>query len=75
MFFTAREKDAVIISKDADFRKLLQQHGPPPKLIWLTCGNTSNEKLKTILSFAFPKALQLLQKGETVIEINDQLAK
>ena len=74
-FFAARNKDAVIISKDSDFMKLLQLHGPPPKLIWITCGNTSNDRLKTILSFAFPKALELLKKGETAIEINDQLAK
>ena len=74
-FFEARKKNAVLISKDADFQKLLQKHGPPPKLIWITCGNTSNEKLKTILSFAFPKALKLLEKGETLVEINDQLAR
>jgi predicted nuclease of predicted toxin-antitoxin system len=75
VFFEARKKNVVLISKDADFQKLIQKHGAPPKLIWITCGNTSNEKLKTILSFAFPKALELLEKGESVVEIKDQLIR
>jgi predicted nuclease of predicted toxin-antitoxin system len=75
VFFEARKKNAVLISKDIDFQMLLHKHGPPPKLLWLTCGNTSNEKLKTILSFAFPKALKLLENGEVTVEINDQLTK
>jgi predicted nuclease of predicted toxin-antitoxin system len=69
----ARKKNVVLISKDADFQKLIQKFGPLPSLIWITCGNTSNEKLKTILSFAFPQALKLLEKGEVIIEINDKL--
>ncbi|HEV8512451.1 MAG TPA: DUF5615 family PIN-like protein [Cyclobacteriaceae bacterium] len=73
VFMEARKKNVVLISKDADFQKLVQKFGSPPSLIWITCGNTSNEKLKTILSFAFPQALKLLEKGEVIIEINDKL--
>lgn len=73
VYTEAKEKKVVLISKDADFQKLIQKNGPPPSLIWLTCGNTSNERLKTILSFALPKALALLEKGEFVVEINDRL--
>lgn len=75
VFFEARKSNAVLISKDTDFQKLIQKHGPPPKLIWITCGNTSNEKLKTILSFAFPKALELLGKGEVIVEIKGHLTR
>ncbi len=75
VFTAAKKKNVILISKDSDFRNLIHQHGPPPSLIWITCGNTSNEKLKTILSFAFPKAMKLLEKGEPVVEINDQLTK
>ncbi len=75
VFFAARERDVILISKDSDFKDLIQIQGHPPRLIWITCGNTSNEKLKTILSFALHKALQLLEKGEAIIEINDQLTK
>ena len=42
IFGAAREASAVIMTKDEDF-VLLQTHlGAPPKLIWITCGNTSN---------------------------------
>lgn len=42
IFFEARTADAVVITKDADFISLLRQLGPPPRVIWLRCGNTSN---------------------------------
>jgi len=73
VFTEARKKNVVLISKDADFQMLVQKLGAPPSLIWITCGNTSNEKLKTILSFALPQAIKLLEKGEVIIEINDML--
>jgi predicted nuclease of predicted toxin-antitoxin system len=75
VFTAARKKNVILISKDSDFRNLIHKHGTPPSLIWITCGNTSNEKLKTILSFAFSKALRLLEKGEAIVEINDKLTK
>ena len=44
--------------------------GPPPQVIWITCGNTSNARLKEILTNTLPKALELLESGENLIEIN-----
>jgi predicted nuclease of predicted toxin-antitoxin system len=38
----ARQQNVVIMSKDSDFLNLIEQHGPPPRIIWITCGNTSN---------------------------------
>lgn len=32
------------MSKDSDFLNLLDRHGPPLKIIWVTCGNTSNRR-------------------------------
>ena len=49
IFFKARELDAVVLTKDEDFVRLLHQHGSPPRIIWLTCGNTSNAQMKEIL--------------------------
>ena len=40
----AREADVVMMSKDSDFLNLLDGYGPPPKVIWVTCGNTSNQR-------------------------------
>ena len=46
----ARNAQAIIVTKDIDFLRLLERHGPPPQILWLTCGNTSNERLVEILS-------------------------
>ncbi len=71
IFAAARETKAVVITKDRDFVHLLERHGPPPRLIWVTCGNTSNAQMRTILCQTFPEALLLLQAGESLVEITD----
>ena len=45
IFYAAREAGAVIMSKDSDFVLLLERFGPPPQILWVTCGNTSNARL------------------------------
>lgn len=60
------------MSKDDDFIQLIEQRGTPPKLIWVTCGNTSNARMREILSSALLKAIELLQSGENVVEISDK---
>ncbi len=69
VFHAAREADAVILSKDVDFIELLKAHSSPQKIIWLTCGNTSNQHLKNLLVSALPKAIALLDDGESLVEI------
>jgi predicted nuclease of predicted toxin-antitoxin system len=63
------------LTKDADFSQLLAQHGPPPKILWLTCGNTSNENVCRILSSALAAALKMLESGEAIVEITGTTAK
>ena len=46
IFQAAKAVGAVVLTKDADFRHLLDRFGPPPQVLWLTCGNTSNERLQ-----------------------------
>lgn len=70
IFFAARASDAIVMTKDSDFVRLLEVNGSPPKVIWLTCGNTSNARLKEILADTLEKALELLQSGEQLVEIN-----
>jgi len=69
IFFAARSASAILITKDSDFLRLLDELGSPPKVIWLTCGNTSNARLKQILTNTLPQALSLLQ-SEQLVEIN-----
>jgi predicted nuclease of predicted toxin-antitoxin system len=73
IFFAARQASAVVVTKDQDFVRLLERYGPPPKVIWITCGNTSNARLQEVLSLALPKALALFEKGESLVEIRDAL--
>lgn len=70
IFRAAQKEGIVVLSKDADFPHLLSQHGPPPKVLWLTCGNTSNAKLRAVLERSLVKALRLLQEGEDLVQIS-----
>ena len=35
----AKSADFAIVSQDADFAEMAALYGPPPKVIWLRCGN------------------------------------
>ncbi|MEH2025961.1 DUF5615 family PIN-like protein [Nostoc sp.] len=54
---------------NSDFADLVDRFGTPPQVIWLTCGNTSNDRLKEILNSTLPEALELLRSGEALVEI------
>jgi len=59
------------VTKDRDFVDLLEIYGPPPKVLWVTCGNTSNARMKSVLAKEFPSALELLNGGESLVELTD----
>lgn len=65
----AREASAIVLTKDRDFVDLVTRHGPPPQIVWLTCGNTSNAYLWGVLAEAWPRAAALLDAGEPLVEI------
>ncbi|MGM0577127.1 MAG: DUF5615 family PIN-like protein [Myxococcota bacterium] len=67
----ARKAHAVVMTKDRDFVQLLEQHGPPPQVLWVTCGNTSNAHMHELLRRVGPKAIDLLGQGEPLVEIGD----
>ena len=73
IFHAAREIGAVIMSKDSDFVTLLERFDPPPQMLWVTCGNTSNTRLREILLKSFPEARARLEQGEPLVEISDAL--
>jgi predicted nuclease of predicted toxin-antitoxin system len=72
IFFAARENGAAVMSKDKDFAELVLRHGPPPQIIWITCGNTSNARLQEVLADAWPTVVQLLSAGEKLVEVGDR---
>ena len=62
----------IIMTKDTDFVDLIIRLGSPPKIILLTCGNTSNAMLKEIFSFRLKEAIRLLSSAENdIVEISD----
>ena len=71
IYLAAREAGTVIMTKDRDFLTLSERLGPPPQILWVTCGNTSNAQLRQILQRALPTALNLLEQGESLVEISD----
>ena len=71
IFLAARAQSVIVMSKDADFVKLLDAFGPPPNIIWITCGNTSNAHLRQLLKSVLPRALEMIDSGESLVEISD----
>lgn len=71
IYMAARNAGAIVMTKDSDFLSLIEQHSPPPQLLWVTCGNTSNAYLKELLNKTLATALNLLEQGESIVEISD----
>jgi predicted nuclease of predicted toxin-antitoxin system len=71
IYSAAREADVVVLTKDSDFVALQERLGPPPSLLWVRCGNTSNAHIKQVLRRTFLTACALLTAGETLVEITD----
>jgi predicted nuclease of predicted toxin-antitoxin system len=70
IFAAARQADAIVMTKDADFAEMVERLGPPPRVIWLTCGNTSNAALRLLLKTTLPRAVELIRKGDALVEIS-----
>ena len=72
IFAAARRANVVVMIKDADFVELLEQQGPPPKVVLVTCGNTSNARLRGLVQTAWPTIVAMLERGEVLVELGDQ---
>jgi predicted nuclease of predicted toxin-antitoxin system len=72
IFEQARIVNAIVMPKDIDFKILQDNLGAPPKIIWLTCGNTSNKRLKEILSANLINSLKVLESSDVIVEINGE---
>lgn len=49
IFEAAKAQNVIFTTKDSDFVDLVDRLEASPKIIWLTCGNTSNAQLKKFL--------------------------
>lgn len=71
IFLAAKEQSIIVMTKDVDFVKLLEILGPPPQIIWITCGNTSNAYLQRLLGSTLLRTLKMISDGEPLVEISD----
>ena len=69
IFAQARSAGAVVMTKDRDFLALLFKQGPPPHVIWLRVGNTSNKALQAVLLRTLDQAITSLHEGEPWVEV------
>jgi len=70
IFALAKAENVILMTKDSDFIELVNRLGSPPKVIWLTCGNTSNSELRKILKVTLPQVMIQLQMGKDLVEID-----
>ena len=71
IFQYARQTPSIVVTKDSDFVELVYRYGTPPQIVWVTCGNTTNDNLKRVFAETFANALQLLAGGEMLVEITE----
>ncbi|MBL7718767.1 MAG: DUF5615 family PIN-like protein [Flavipsychrobacter sp.] len=70
IFMKAKKANAIFITKDKDYIKLLNQLKAPPAIIFLGVGNISNADLKTKLYSSFQQSIDLITKsGFDLVEI------
>jgi len=70
IYHQAGAVNAIVITKDRDFVDLQNRLGSPPKIIWLTCGNTSESALQAILTQHLLTALDFLNGADDLVEIS-----
>ncbi|GAB3425203.1 DUF5615 family PIN-like protein [Niabella aquatica] len=70
IFKQAKEKQAIVMTKDEDFLHLQEQLGAPPVIIWVTAGNTSNARMRELLGMYLDTIIRFIKDGECLIEIS-----
>lgn len=71
IFTHARASGSVIISKDEDFVRLLEQYGPPPRVVWVTVGNVRNVALLALFERVWDEVCRQLDANEALVEVAD----
>ncbi len=72
VFRLAREADAVIFTKDADFAHIIRAAGQPPQIVWIRFGNVTSRRFESLLTPLVPHILASLRAGEPLIEITER---
>ncbi len=70
IFAAARRDDAIVITKDEDFLRLLERHGPPPQVVWVTVGHVRNARLRELIERHWASIAAQLLAGEPLVELS-----
>lgn len=65
----ALDHHAVLVTKDEDFPHRHRQGIPAPVIVWLRIGNTSRKALLQRFQLLFPQIIDLIERGERLIEV------
>lgn len=71
IFDAARRAGAVVVTKDEDFVRLLEAHGTPPQVVWVTVGNVRNVRLRLLFEHHWPAIREQVAAGEPLVELSD----
>lgn len=67
----ARERESILVTKDADFFDRLLMQGPPPKVIWIRTGNVKRKDLEEHFRFHWKTILKTLESSDLVQLFSD----
>ena len=69
----AKEHDAVILTKDADFSHRISLSDPPPRIVRLQLGNLRYRDLVNFIEKVWPEIEKLLASAKLVNVLHDRL--
>jgi predicted nuclease of predicted toxin-antitoxin system len=69
IFDAAKAANVVVFTKDSDFVELVERRGAPPQVVWIRCGNTSNAKLREVLTSEWTRLVERLDAGDVLVEV------
>jgi len=70
----ARTNGFVIVSKDSDLRQRAFLYGPPPKVIWLSVGNSGTEAIASLIRSNHSKIQSFVQNPEESLMVLKAMA-
>lgn len=74
VYSAAAAEKVVVVTKDKDFAELSSRLGPPPHVILLTCGNTTEKRMQELFRNHLEQAMKLIEgSGEPLVEITDNI--
>jgi predicted nuclease of predicted toxin-antitoxin system len=69
----ARQRELVIVSKDADFSQRIITNSPPPWVVHLRFGNLRKKEFHALLARVWPRVETLLKSHKLVNVYSDRL--